>query len=163
MRDLGYVEGQNILIDFRWAEGNYARLVEFATELIHLKVDILVTYGTPGTLAAKRATTTVPIVMLVSGDAVATGIVAGLARPGGNVTGSTFFDPELSAKRLELLKEAHPPVRRIAMLLNPDNPEMAAMDRAMEFTAESLKFELQPFEARGPDGLQSLVSKMLRS
>jgi putative tryptophan/tyrosine transport system substrate-binding protein len=90
LRDLGYVEGQNIVIDFRWAEGNYSRLVEFAVELLHLKADILVTYGTPGTLAARQATTTTPIVMIVSGDAVATGMVASLARPGGNVTGSTF-------------------------------------------------------------------------
>jgi putative tryptophan/tyrosine transport system substrate-binding protein len=100
LRDLGYVEGKDIFIDFRWAEGNYARLAEYAAELVRLKVDILVTYGTPGTLAAKKATETVPIVMLVSGDAVATGIIASLARPGGNVTGSTFFDPELNAKRL---------------------------------------------------------------
>jgi putative ABC transport system substrate-binding protein len=116
LRDLGYVEGQNIFIDFRWAEGNYSRLVEFADELLHLKADILVTYGTPGTLAARQATTTTPIVMIVSGDAVATGIVANLARPGGNVTGSTFFNPELSAKRLEVVKEAHPAARRASTL-----------------------------------------------
>jgi putative ABC transport system substrate-binding protein len=117
LRDLGYIEGQNILIDFRWAEGRYARLVEFAAELVRLKVDILATYGTPATLAAKQATTTVPIVMIVSGDAVATGIVSSLARPGANVTGSTFFSPELNAKSLELLKEAYPSASRIAVLL----------------------------------------------
>jgi hypothetical protein len=100
LRDLGYVEGQNILIDFRWAEADYAKLPELAAELIRLKVDLLVTYGTPGTLAAKRATTTVPLVMLVSGDAIATGLITSLARPGGNVTGSTFFDPELHASAL---------------------------------------------------------------
>src|SRR5262245_40110977 len=122
LRDLGYVEGQNIFIDFRWAEGNYSRLLELAAELLHLKVDILVTYGTPGTLAARQATATTPIVMIVSGDAVAMGMVASLARPGGNVTGSTFFNPELSAKRLEVVKEAHPSARRVAILLNPGNP-----------------------------------------
>jgi putative ABC transport system substrate-binding protein len=95
LRDLGYIEGENIFIDFRWAEGNYARLVEFATELVRLKVDLLATYGTPGTVAAKQATTTVPIVMIVSGDAVATGIIASLARPGGNVTGSTLSFPKI--------------------------------------------------------------------
>jgi putative ABC transport system substrate-binding protein len=126
LRDLGYVEDKDIFIDFRWAEGRYARLEEFAAELIRLGVDVLVTHGTPGTQAAKRATTTVPIVMLASGDAVATGIVASLARPGGNVTGSTFFDPELSAKRLEFLRDAVPPARRIAVLLNRDNPVDAA-------------------------------------
>jgi len=161
LHDLGYVEGQNIFIDFRWAEGRYARLEEFAAELIRLKVDVLVTYGTPGTLAAKRATTTVPIVMLVSGDAVATGVVASLARPGRNVTGSTFFDPELSAKRLELFKEAYPPARRIAILLNPDNPINAPVVEAMGLTAKSLKLELQPFEARTSNEVENALSTMI--
>jgi putative ABC transport system substrate-binding protein len=163
LRDLGYVEGQNIFIDFRWAEGNYVRLTEFAAELIRLKVDILVTYGTPGTLAAKQASTTVPIVMLVSGDAVATGIIASLARPGGNVTGSTFFDPELSAKRIELLREAFPSARRIAILLNPGNPVNAPGIKAMGITAEALKLELQPFEARSRDELEGVISRMIKT
>jgi putative tryptophan/tyrosine transport system substrate-binding protein len=163
LRDLGYVEGQNILIDFRWAEGNYARLAEFAAELIRLKVDILVTYGTPGTLAAKQAATTVPIVMLVSGDAVATGLVASLARPGGNVTGSTFFNPELSAKRLELLKEAYPPARHIGVLLNPDNPVNSVLIEAMGLTAKSLKLELHPFEVRSPNEFESVISTIIKT
>jgi putative ABC transport system substrate-binding protein len=158
LRDLGYVEGENVFIDFRWAEGNYARLAEFAAELVRLRVDVLLTYGTPGTLAAKQATTTLPIVMLVSGDAVATGIVAGLARPGGNVTGSTFFDPELHAKRLELVNEAWPSAVRIGIRLNPDNPVNAPLMEAMGRTANSLKLELQPLEARGPDEFQGVVS-----
>ena len=116
LRDLGYVEGQNLLIDFRWAEGNYARLGEFAVELVRLNVDVIVTSGTPGTLAAKQATATLPIVMLVTGDAVATGIVASLSHPGGNVTGTTFFDPELHAKRLEICKQTFPAVKRIGIL-----------------------------------------------
>jgi putative ABC transport system substrate-binding protein len=163
LRDLGYVEGQNIFIDFRWAEGNYARLVELAAELVRLKVDLLVTSGTPGTLAAKQATTTLPIVMAVSGDALATGIVASLARPGGNVTGSTFFDPELNAKRLELLKELIPSARRIAVLVNPDNPVNVPIIRAMQLTAESFKLELQQFEARTPDELQDVVARMIKT
>jgi putative tryptophan/tyrosine transport system substrate-binding protein len=162
LRDLGYVEGKNILIDFRWAEGNYARLAEYAAELIRLRVDILVTYGTPGTLAAKQATETVPIVMLVSGDALATGIIASLARPGGNVTGSTFFDPELHAKRLELIKEISPSASRIAVLLNPDNPVNAPIIQAMGRTANWLRFELQTFEARTADELQSVISNMIK-
>ena len=97
LRELGYVEGDNVLIDFRWAEGNYARLAEFAGELVRLKVDLLVTYGTPGTLAAKQATTTVPIVMIVSGDAIATGIVTSLAHPGKN---PDFHDPGCFAAHL---------------------------------------------------------------
>src|SRR6516162_1703317 len=108
LRNLGYVEGQNMLIDFRWAGGQYDQLPALAVELVRLNVDVLVTYGTPGTLAAKQITMTVPIVMAGCGDAVAVGIVAGLARPGGNVTGSTFFTPEVSAKQIELLKEAFP-------------------------------------------------------
>jgi putative tryptophan/tyrosine transport system substrate-binding protein len=163
LRDLGYVEGKNILIDFRWAEGNYARLEEFATELIHLGVDVLVTHGTPGTLAAKRATTTVPIVMVVSGDAVATGIVASLARPVGNVTGSTFFDPELSAKRLEFIKDAFPAASRIGVLLNPDNPVTAAIVQAMGRTANSLKLELQLSEVGTSNEIESALSTMLRA
>ena len=163
LRDLGYVEGDNVLIDFRWAEGNYARLVEFAGELVRLKVDLLVTYGTPGTLAAKQATTTVPIVMIVSGDAIATGIVTSLAHPGKNVTGSTFFAPQLSAKGVELVKEALPSVSRVAILLNPDNPVMAPVLQAMMLTADRLKLELQPFEARTPSEFQSVFSKIIET
>jgi ABC-type uncharacterized transport system substrate-binding protein len=155
LRDLGYVEGQNIFIDFRWAEENYSRLVEFAAELLHLKADILVTYGTPGTLAAKQATTTTPIVMIVSGDAVATGIVASLARPSGNVTGSTFFNPELSAKRLEVVKEVHPSARRVAILLNPGNPISPPVMRATEIVAKRLGLELLSSETRRSDELRS--------
>jgi putative ABC transport system substrate-binding protein len=160
LRDLGYVEGQNIFIDFRWAEGNYSRLVEFAVELLHLKADILVTYGTPGTLAARQATTTTPIVMIVSGDAVATGIVASLARPGGNVTGSTFFNPELSAKRLEVIKETYPSARRVGILLNPGNPINAPVMRATEIAAKPLDLELLSFETRRSDELHSTFSRM---
>jgi ABC-type uncharacterized transport system substrate-binding protein len=163
LRDLGYIEGQNIVIDFRWAEGDYARLAEFAAELVRLRVDILVTHGTPGTLAAKQATTSLPIVMVVGGDAVAMGIVASLARPGGNVTGSTFFDPEISAKRLELVKEACPSARRIAILVNPDNPMKAAVIQVMGLTAEALKLELQLFEARRPDEFQTVVSRIMKT
>src|SRR5262249_4329055 len=144
-----------------WAEGNYVRLAEFAAELVRLKVDLLVTYATPGTLAAKQATTTVPIVMIVSGDALATGIIASLAHPGGNVTGSTFLGPELDAKGLELLKEALPSASRVAVLLNPNNPVNAPVFQAMVLTANRLKLELQPFEARTPGELQSVFSKMI--
>ena len=163
LRDFGYVEGDNIFIDFRWAEGNYARLAEFAAELVRLKVDLLATYGTPGTLAAKQATTTVPIVMIVSGDAVATGIIASLARPGGNVTGLTFFSPELNAKGLELLKEGFPSASRVAILLNPGNPLNAPVLRAMMLTANALKLELQPFEARTPDEFRGVFSKIIET
>ena len=117
-RDLGYIEGQNIVIEYRWAQGQYDRLPALAAELIRLQPDVIVTSG-PGTRVVKEATTTIPIVMAVGGDAVASGLVASLARPGGNITGSTFFGPELSAKRLELLKEAVPRLARVAVLVNP--------------------------------------------
>ena len=112
LRDLGYVEGENIVIDSRWADEKYNRLPELAAELVDRKVDVIVTYGTPGTLAAMRATKTIPIIMAYSGDALSAGLVTNLARPGGNVTGSTYFYSELMAKRLELLKAAMPRSRR---------------------------------------------------
>jgi len=151
LRDLGYVEGKNIVIEFRWAEEKYERLPELAAELVRLKVDVIVTHGYPGTRAAKAATTTIPIVMAFSADAVATGVVASLARPGGNITGMTSFGPEVNAKRLELLMAAFPRTRRVAVLLNPDNSaQIGPMFRAMEATAKSLKLELHQFGARGP-------------
>src|SRR5215212_9071419 len=122
LRDLGYVEGENTIIESRWAEEQYERLPGLAAELVRLKVDVLLTYGTPGTLAAKRATTDIPIVFLYCGDAVAAGLVASLPRPGGNVTGSTYFLPQLMARRLELLKEAIPHITRVAVIVKPDNP-----------------------------------------
>jgi putative ABC transport system substrate-binding protein len=106
LRDLGYEEGRNLAIEYRWAEGKYDRLPALAAELVRLNVDLIVTHGTPGSLAAKQATTTIPIVMAVVGDPVESGLVTSLAGPGGNVTGQTFFAAELGTKRLELLKEA---------------------------------------------------------
>jgi putative ABC transport system substrate-binding protein len=160
LRDLGYVEGKNLAIEFRWAGGKYERLPELATELLDLKVAVLVTHGTPGTRAAKQATRRTPIVMTASGDAVATGLVAGIARPGGNVTGTTFFNPEVSAKRLELLKEAVPRIRRVAVLVNPDNPARKPVLQAMELTARSLQLELLPFEVRGSQEFESTFALM---
>ena len=108
LRDLGYQEGRNVVIEYRWADGKYDRLPALFAELIGLRVDVIVTHGTPGGMAAKQATSTIPIVMAAVGDALGSGLVSSLARPGGNVTGLTFFQPELLAKRLELLKEAMP-------------------------------------------------------
>jgi putative ABC transport system substrate-binding protein len=124
LRDLGYVEGKNLLIDFRWAEGNYARLPELARELADLKVDVLVAHGTPGALAAEKATTMIPIVMAITGDPVATGIVSNIRQPDRNITGSTFFAPELAANRIELIKQAIPKLATVGILINPDNSTM---------------------------------------
>jgi putative ABC transport system substrate-binding protein len=162
LRDLGYVEGKNVVIEFRWAEGMYDQLPSLAAELVRLKVDVVVTGGTPGTRAAKKATPTIPIVMAVAGDAVATGLIASLARPGGNITGTTYFDPELHAKRLELLKEAVPRAARIGVLINPDNPQtMGTTLQSIRAAAESLKLDLSIFEARAPNQLESVFSGMV--
>jgi putative ABC transport system substrate-binding protein len=158
LRNLGYIEGQNIFIDFRWAEQKYDRYPDLVAELVRLNVDVLVTHGTPGTLAAKQATKTLPIVMAASGDAIATGIVTSLAQPGGNITGSTFFSPEVSAKRLEILKECFPRIRRVAVLFNPVSANDRNNARSMETVAKSLKMEIQRFEIRGSNELDASVS-----
>jgi putative tryptophan/tyrosine transport system substrate-binding protein len=159
---LGYVEGKDLIMEFRWAEGNYARLPELVADLIRLNVDVLVTHGTPGTHAAKRATTGIPIVMAISGDAVATGIVTNLGRPEANVTGSTFFLPELNAKRLELLREVLPQVVRVGALSNPANPVSRPVIPAMRAAAPSLKLEIEVFWVQGPadfDGAFQAIAK----
>jgi putative tryptophan/tyrosine transport system substrate-binding protein len=163
LRELGYVEGKNVVIEYRWGDGKYERLPELAAELVRLEVDVLVSYGTPGIRAAKQATTKIPIVMATSGDAVATGLIATLARPGGNVTGSTFFDPELSAKRLELLKEAIPRAKRVATLLNPANPQTRVALQSVEGAAKSLKMNLQRFEVQGANEFEAAFAAMGKS
>ncbi len=163
LRHLGYVEGENTVIEFRWAEENYDRLAELTTELIRLKVDVLVVNGTPGSLVAKRATTTVPIVMVHSGDAVAAGIVASLARPGGNLTGMTYFVPELMAKRMEMLKDVMPRISQVAILVKPDNPFFVTALRALEEPAKSLSIRLQRFEVRGPNDFEDAFAAMAKS
>jgi len=161
LRDFGYVEGTNITVEYRWAEGRYERLPELAAELVRSKVDMIVTHGTPGSLAAKRATTTIPIVMANIGDPVATGVVASIARPGGNITGQTFFNPELRAKRIELLKEVMPRLTHVAVILNADNPAAVGPEfQAMEKAAQALNVKLQPFRLREPSELVSAFEKM---
>jgi putative ABC transport system substrate-binding protein len=163
LRDLGYVEGENVLFETRWAEEQYDQLPALASELVRRKVDVLLTYGTPGTLAAKRATADIPIVFLYSGDAVAAGLVASLARPGGNITGSTYFLPQLMAKRLELLKEAMPHITRVAILVKPDNPLFNSTLPVLEIAANLLKIELQQFEAHNPSEFEAAFLAMAKS
>jgi putative ABC transport system substrate-binding protein len=160
LRDLGYVEDKNLVIEFRWADGNYDRLPALAAELVRLKVDVIVTHSVPGARAAKQATKTIPIVFAPVGDAVTTGLVENLARPGGNITGSSFFTPELNAKRLELLKDAFPRIRRIAFLFNLNNP--ATPLAAMETAAASLKVELQQFGMRSPNDLEDTFAAITK-
>jgi putative tryptophan/tyrosine transport system substrate-binding protein len=148
LRDHGYVEGRTIAIEYRWAEGNYDRLPGLAAELVRRKVGVIITHGTPAALAAKRATSTIPIVMAIVGDPVEVGLVSSYARPGGNITGSSFFYSEVNAKRLELLKELMPPLAHAGVLVNPDNPAMGPILRAMTQTAEAIKVTLQPINVR---------------
>jgi putative ABC transport system substrate-binding protein len=144
LRDLGYIEGQNSVIEYRWAEGQDDRLPGLAAELVRLKADVIVTTGTPGTLAAKQATKTIPIVMASSGNPVQSGLVASLNRPGGNVTGLSIFAPELEGKRLELLKEAVPRLSRVALLWNPANPALTVIFQETQIAAQALRLTLQP-------------------
>ncbi len=149
LRDHGYVEGQNIAIEIRSAEGNYDRLPSLASELADLKVDVLVAFGIKALAAARSATATIPIVIpATSSDPIAMGLVSSLSRPGGNVTGSTTFGPEIMAKRLELLKELVPGMTRVAVLVNPANSSLGPMFNEMNNAAKSLSLSLEPFEVQ---------------
>ena len=130
LRELGYVEGKKVTIEYRYAEGKYDRLPGLAAELVRLKVDIIITGGEPATRAAKEATVTIPIVMAQVGDPVGSGLVASLARPGGNITGSSTLSPELSGKRLELLKEIIPGLSRVAVFATSTQTESASVKRS---------------------------------
>ena len=163
LREFGYYEGKEIMFEFRFAERKYERLAQLATELVERKVDVLVTHSTPGGHAAKRATTTVPIVNASSGDPVASGLVESLSRPGGNMTGVAFFNPELCAKRLELLKEVLPQIGTVAVLLNPNNPMSDLNLQATESAARVLDIELKQFGARDPRDLESAFIAMANS
>jgi putative ABC transport system substrate-binding protein len=163
LREFGYVEGTNIGIEFRWAEGSYDRLPHLVAELIATNVDVLITHGTPGTRVAKQATTTIPIVMAISGDAIATGLVSSLARPEANLTGSTFFLPQLNAKRLELLKEAFPRISRAAALSNPDNPVSRPIIPAMQAAPASLSVIVEVVRAQSPSEFSLAFAAMAKS
>jgi putative ABC transport system substrate-binding protein len=151
LRELGYVEGQTLAIEARWAEGRAERLPALAAELIRLKVDLIVAAGTEATRVAKRATSSIPIVMAVSGEAVGTGLAPSLARPGGNVTGQTVISPELSGKRLQLLTEVRPGITRVAVLWNPADPPRLLEFKETQAAARTLGVALQPVEVRAPE------------
>jgi putative ABC transport system substrate-binding protein len=163
LRDRGYVEGESIAIEVRSADGHYDRLPELAAELTRLKVDVLVAFGIKAVVAAKHATATIPIVVpATSSDLVAMGLISGLARPGGNITGSAMFGPETAAKQVELFKETVPRITRMAVLLNPANAARGVILQAMRATAKSLKLELQPFEVRAPKEFGRTFSAMAK-
>ena len=148
LRELGYVEGRNVQIEYRWAEGKYERFPELVAELLALKVDVLVTAGTPAALAIKRATTTIPLVMVAVGDPVGTGLVASLARPGGSMTGLTSIAPDLEGKRLELLRAAVPKLSRVSVIWNPANPFHVTAEKEARSAAQVLQMKVHSVGVR---------------
>jgi len=162
LRELGYTEGRNIVIEYRWADGKTERLPLLAAELVRLKVDVIVTSGTPGGLAAKNATSTVPIVMASGGDFVADGLVASYSRPGGNITGLSVFARELSGKRLEILKEAIPGITRVAAAFNTLNPGTRSLFKETEAAATKLGLTAVPLDIQFPDGVEPAFAEAVR-
>lgn len=160
--DLGHVEGRTFTIESRWAEGRYERLARLAAELVALKVDVILAVAVPAIRAAKEATRTVPIVMASVVDPVATGLVAGLARPGGNVTGLSNMAPDVTGKLFEITKQLVPKASLVAVLWNPDNPGNAPQLRSAETAGRALGIRLQPLEARTPENLGPAFAAMAR-
>jgi putative ABC transport system substrate-binding protein len=148
LRELGYIDTQNILLEYRWAHAQYERMADLVAELLRLQVDVLVIDSTRAGLAAKRATSTLPIVLAAAGDPVGNGLVESLARPGGNITGLSLMNAELAGKRLELLKDMVPTAARVAVLWNPDNPLAQLHWRDLEVAAPRLHVQLQAVEVR---------------
>jgi putative ABC transport system substrate-binding protein len=163
LRDLGWVEGQNLRIEYRWADGDVARLPALAADLVARQVDVIVAPAGSAALAAKSATSTIPIVMIFPNDPVGTGLVASLARPGGNITGTTFTpSPEILGKQLQILKEAVPRATRVAILWNPGEPGRILQSGRLDAAARSLGIHLQNVEARGPDEFDGVFAAMAR-
>jgi putative tryptophan/tyrosine transport system substrate-binding protein len=162
LRELGYQEGRNIVIEYRWAEGNYERFPALVAELLAVPVDVIVTAGTPATLAVKKATSTVPLVMIAVGDPVGTGVVRSLARPGGNVTGLSSIAPDLEGKRLELLRDVIPKLSHVALFLNPLNPFHTVSMRQAFAAAQALGIKLQPLEVRTSGELDPAFAAIVR-
>jgi ABC-type uncharacterized transport system substrate-binding protein len=151
LRELGWIEGRNVTIEYRWAEGRVDHLADFASEFVRRKVDVIVTSGTPAVVAAKRATTIIPIVFAAVGDPVGNGLITSLARPGGNATGLSIQATDLAGKRLELLREVIPALRRLAIMANPDSPAPLAEMRDVQTTASTFNLDVITSEIRHPD------------
>ena len=160
LRDFGYDDNNNIVIEYRWAEGRYDRLPELALDLVRWQPDVIVTHGTPATFASKKASSTIPIVMAIIGDPVATGVVASEVRPAGNVTGSSWFSPEVQSKRVELLKELMPQLARVAALLNPENPITRTDVEAMESMARAIDVRFHQFAVSTPSDFGNAFKRM---
>ncbi|HXZ22906.1 MAG TPA: ABC transporter substrate-binding protein [Pseudolabrys sp.] len=162
LKDLGYVEGKNIRFEFRWAEGALDKLSEMALELVHIPVDLIITLAPPATLAAQRATRTIPIVFVAMGDPLASGVVASLARPGANLTGTTRMISEMSAKHVEMLKEIYPALSNLAVLWNPNNSSHQPALRAAEASARTLSLQIRPLEVRSIADLDNVFAAVVR-
>jgi putative tryptophan/tyrosine transport system substrate-binding protein len=162
LRELGYVEGQNILIEYRWAEGKYERFPALIAELISQKVDVIVTAGTPATLAVKKATTSVPLVMVAVGDPVGTGIVPSLGHPGGNITGLTSISPELDGKRLELLREVVPNISHIAVLWNAASPLQVVAEKQTQAAAQVLRMKVLSLGVRTKEDIDAAFATIVK-
>jgi putative tryptophan/tyrosine transport system substrate-binding protein len=162
LRELGYVEGQNIAIQYRWAEGRSDRFPDFAADLVRAKVDLIFAWGTTAVTAAKQATTTIPIVFVGVGDPVGSRVVSSLARPGGNITGLTNISAELSSKHLELLKEVVPGLSRVAALRNPVNPASASQLKETQAAATGLGVQLRVMEVPDPKEFENAFSAVTR-
>ena len=162
LRKFGYIDGKNIAIDYRFADGKSEPLHDFANELVRLNVDIIVTRAIPGAVAAKQATTKIPIVFVGVADAVAAGLVASLASPGANITGLTSLAPELSGKRLELLREIVPKVSRVSVLRNPSNAGDPIIWKETEAAAQALGLQLQSLPVRGAEDLENAFGSAIR-
>jgi putative ABC transport system substrate-binding protein len=162
LRELGYIEGQNVAIEYRYAEGKLDRFPELAAELVHLKVDIIVVAGGPGVQVAKNATKTIPIVMVgLPADPVEVGLVESLARPGGHVTGLSSLSRELAGKRLELLKEAVPKLARVAVVYDPAiGPSAREVKEVLPVAARALGLTIQPWEIRAADGFEKVFAAL---
>jgi putative ABC transport system substrate-binding protein len=162
LNELGYFEGKNIVIEYRFADGKPDRLPALAKELVGLKLDVVVATTTASVLALKKASETIPIVVVSSADPIASGLVASLARPGGNITGLTILAPELSGKRLELLKEVVPNVTRVGVLRNPANPAQEPIWKEIQAGAQELRLQLQSLEVRSSNDLDSAFEAAIR-
>ena len=162
LRDLGWIEGQNLAIEFRWAAGKVDRLAVLAKELVDLKVDLVVASATPSVIAMKNATTTIPVVMLGAADPVGVGLVASLSRPGANITGLSLQSPELAGKRMELLTEVVPKLVRVAFLAYRPDPAHRLFVKEAQEAAEALKMQIQPLVLENPGEIEGAFSKMVQ-
>jgi putative ABC transport system substrate-binding protein len=162
LRDLGYVEGKTLFIDYRWAEGKYERFPALIDELIALKIDVIVTAGTPASLAVKKATTTIPLVMLAVGDPVGTGLITSLAHPGGNITGLTAIASDLEGKRLELLSEVIPKLSYVAVLWNPASPFQVVSEKELQAAAQVMRMKVLSLGVQAEEQFDNAFATILK-